>query len=172
MIQPLLSRSTCEIYLSRLYGLLNEEGKGWLRSQLSVPIDNVLIARQSLKPHGTAAVQLLRADTDLRTEPKFVTVGEAGARIDVNRRRVYLLEEALRCSVASPLRSCPSDVSRRFRYVPPLRRSPRRSGLIGCNRGILSSNPLRWRGVGLDISPAYCSQPPKFNPFGGEFFAH
>ena len=35
---------------------------------LPVPVDDVLIARQVLKPHGTPAVQLLCADTDLRTE--------------------------------------------------------------------------------------------------------
>ncbi len=43
---------------------------------LSVSIDDIFCGGQCKKTHRTSCVKFLRADTDLRTETKFKSIGE------------------------------------------------------------------------------------------------
>ena len=49
-----------------------------LRTNLSVSIDDIFCGGQCKKTHRTSCVKFLRADTDLRTETKFKSIGESG----------------------------------------------------------------------------------------------
>src|SRR6185436_73805 len=70
----------------------------WTASGPDLPVaeHHVLERGEAFQSHGTARVQLVGGDADLRAEAVLVAVGEAGRRVDDHRARVDLAQEALR----------------------------------------------------------------------------
>ena len=58
---------------------------------MPVPVDDVFRRREGNESHGPPGVELLGADADLRPEAELKAVGEAGRRIDIDRRRIHLV---------------------------------------------------------------------------------
>ena len=70
-----------------------------LRTNLSVSIDDIFCGGQCKKTHRTSCVKFLRADTDLRTETKFKSIGESGGCVDIYAGCVDFIEELLRVGI-------------------------------------------------------------------------
>ena len=67
----------------------------FLRTDLAISVYDILGGCQSQKSHGASRVELLCADADLRAEPELKPVGKAGGGVDINRRRVNLIQKLL-----------------------------------------------------------------------------
>src|SRR5580658_7901861 len=57
-----------------------------------------LVAAKLAQAHRAARMQAVRADADLRAEPEFKAVVEAGARVPEDSRAVDPREEPVRCA--------------------------------------------------------------------------
>src|SRR4051812_30680646 len=64
-------------------------------ADVAVAGNDVLRRGELPQPHGTAGVQLLRADADLGAEPELLAVGEPGGCIHHDGGSVHLMGEAL-----------------------------------------------------------------------------
>src|ERR1051325_7368907 len=65
-----------------------------LPADLSIAIDNILVAAQFLQPARPAGVELVRADADFGAEAKLITVVEARAGVDHYCGGIDLAREA------------------------------------------------------------------------------
>ena len=62
---------------------------------LSGAVDYIFGAGQLLQAHGAPGMHFLGGDADLRPQAELEAVGEAGGGVDVHRRGVHLVQEAL-----------------------------------------------------------------------------
>src|SRR5665213_2572229 len=67
-----------------------------LGSNLPVADAEPLVAGQFVQTHRAARADFVRADADLRAHAEFAAVGEARARVPINRRRIHFGQELLR----------------------------------------------------------------------------
>lgn len=57
-------------------------------TDLTVAVDEVFIGHEGFQPHGSADMQLLRADADFGAKAEFKAIGEARRRVDVDSGRI------------------------------------------------------------------------------------
>ena len=58
-------------------------------TDITLAPDDVFIAAQLFKAHGTPGMEFLSGDTNLAAKTKFTAVGEPGAGIDIDRGAVH-----------------------------------------------------------------------------------
>src|SRR5699024_11920378 len=64
-------------------------------SDLSISIYNIFCCCQGEKSHRSSGVDLLRADSDLRTETEFISVGKTRGGIRIDSDCVHFLQKSL-----------------------------------------------------------------------------